>query len=77
MPTILRAGRYRFSFFSNEGREPPHIHVKANGKQAKFWLDPIALTSNYGFKAHELNEMERIIRQHQNEFLEAWYEHFN
>jgi hypothetical protein len=77
MPTVLRAGRYRFSFFSNEGREPPHIHAKADGNQAKFWLDPITLASNYGFKAHELNEMERIIRQLRDEFLEVWYEHFN
>jgi hypothetical protein len=77
MPTILRAGRLRFSFFSNESREPPHIHIKADGHQAKFWLDPVTLASNYGFKAYELNEIERIIRQHWNEFLEAWYEHFN
>lgn len=76
MPTVLREGRYRFTFFSNENREPPHIHVKADDDQAKFWLDPIELAANYGFKAHELNEMERIIRQHRDEFLETWYEHF-
>lgn len=75
MPTILRVGRYRFTFFSNEGREPPHIHVKADGNQAKFWLNPVALAWNYGFKAHELNEVERITSDHQEEFLEAWHEH--
>ncbi len=77
MPTVLRAGRYRFAFFSNENQEPSHVHVKAESDQAKFWLDPIELASNYGFKAHELNEIERIIRQHQAELLEAWHEHFN
>jgi len=41
MPTVLRYGRYRFFFFRNEGNEPPHIHVKAAEKEAKFWLDPI------------------------------------
>ncbi len=75
MPTVLRVGRYRFVFFSNENREPPHIHAKAESSQAKFWLDPIALASNYGFKAHELNEIERIIAEHQAELLEAWHEH--
>lgn len=30
-----------FFFYSNEGQEPPHIHVKAGGDEAKFWLDPI------------------------------------
>ncbi|WP_422447088.1 DUF4160 domain-containing protein [Thermoanaerobacterium sp. DL9XJH110] len=27
MPTVLKEGKYRFFFFSNEGTEPPHIHV--------------------------------------------------
>jgi hypothetical protein len=75
MPTVFRVGRYRFVFFSNEGQEPAHIHIKADRDQAKFWLEPIALASNYGFKAHELNEIERIIRERQVELLEAWHEH--
>jgi hypothetical protein len=77
MPTVLYVGRYRFYFFSNESQEPPHIHIQAAESQAKFWLEPISLASNYGFKAHELNEIERIIRQHQVEFLEAWHEHLD
>ena len=40
MPTVLRVGRYRFHFFSNEGQEPSHIHVQAVDDQAKFWLEP-------------------------------------
>lgn len=77
MPTIKIVGRYRFSFFSNESGEPPHVHVKAGGDQAKFWLDSIELASNYGFRAHELNEIEKIVREYRNEFLEAWHEHFS
>ncbi len=77
MPTVHREGRYRFAFFSNENREPPHVHVKVGDDQAKFWLDPVELAVNYGFKAHELNEMERIINRHQADLLEAWYEHFS
>lgn len=75
MPTILRVGRYRFHFFSNEGEEPPHIHVKAGEDQAKFWLEPIQLASNYGFKGRELSEIARIVQRHREEFLEAWNEH--
>ena len=77
MPTVLRVGRYRFYFFSNEGQEPPHIHIKAGSDQAKFWLDPIDLASNYGFRAHELNQIERIIEQHQTELIEDWDEYFS
>ena len=76
MPTILRVGRFRFYFFSNEGQEPPHIHVKAAEDQAKFWLDPIVLAANYGFAARELNELERLILEHKTELLEAWNDYF-
>jgi hypothetical protein len=77
MPTVLRIGRFRFFFFSNEGQEPPHIHVQAAGDQAKFWLNPILLAANYGFAARELNEIERIIADHQTELLEAWNDYFD
>lgn len=74
MPTILRIGRYRFSFFSNEGQEPPHIYVSAGGDQAKFWLDPVSVASNFGFNVRELNEIEDIVEQHRRQLLEAWYD---
>ena len=77
MPKILQVGRYHFSFFSNEIGEPPHIHVKANGNQAKFWLNPVKLASNYGFKAYELNKIKQIVWQYQTEFIEAWHEYFS
>jgi hypothetical protein len=75
MPTILRVGPYRFYFFSNERQEPPHIHVKSGGSQAKFWLNPVELAANYGYRAHELNRIEQIVEEHQLEFWEAWHEH--
>ncbi|MBC8179700.1 DUF4160 domain-containing protein [candidate division KSB1 bacterium] len=77
MPTILRVGPYRFYFFSNEGKEPPHIHVKAGRDLAKFWLSPIDIASNHGFRAHELNKIEKIIVEHQIELLEAWNEYLD
>ncbi len=76
MPTILRIGRYQFKFFSNECEEPPHIHVKAGGQEAKFWLNPIEMASNYGFKSHELKEITRIVQEYHTDFLEAWNEYF-
>ena len=77
MPAVLRIGRYRFVFFSNEGVEPPHIHVKAGSREAKFWLNPVEMAANYGFRAHELNEMERLVYEHREELQEAWDEHFS
>ncbi len=75
MPTVLRVGRFRFFFFSNEGNEPPPIHVKAAENEAKFWLVPVALEANYGFRGRDLNTIEALIHEHQAELLEAWHEH--
>jgi hypothetical protein len=75
MPVVLRIGRYRFFFFSNEGNELPHIHVRAGGDEAKFWLDPVQLAANYGFNAREINDIERLVVEHQEDLLGAWHEH--
>ena len=49
MPTILRWNGYRFYFFSNEGYEPPHIHIDKDGNTIKFWLAPVGVARNIGF----------------------------
>jgi uncharacterized protein DUF4160 len=36
VPTVLRWGPVRAFFYSNEGGEPAHVHVRADGKEAKF-----------------------------------------
>jgi hypothetical protein len=77
MPTVLRIGRYRFFFFSNESKEPAHIHVKAGGDEAKFWLNPVQLVVNYGFIGRELAEIQRLIEENRNSLIEAWNEHFS
>lgn len=58
MPTILRIGPFRFHFYSNEGTEPPHIHVASKDGECKFWLEPITLAGNKGMKGHEIREVE-------------------
>lgn len=76
MPTILRIGPYRFFFYSNESREPAHIHVTAEGSEAKFWLATCELASSYGFRAHELTELIGIVIDNKHMFTEAWDEYF-
>ena len=77
MPTVLRVGRYRFFFYSNEGQEPAHIHIKSGGDECKFWLDPIELEVNYGFARSELSEIEEAIADNRDLLLEAWNEYFD
>jgi hypothetical protein len=73
MPTVLRSGPYRFYFYSHE---PPHIHLDRDDLSAKFWLDPVQLTGNFGFRAHALREIQSIVTDSRQRFLEAWNEFF-
>jgi len=75
-PTVARIGPYRFYFFSHEPHEPPHVHVDREEASAKFWLDPVALARNLGFTAHELREIEALVRQHREGWQEAWDDFF-
>jgi hypothetical protein len=47
MPTVLRIGSFRFHFYSDEGNEPPHMHIATPDGECKFWLKPISLARNY------------------------------
>jgi len=77
MPTVLREGKYRFFFFSNEGAEPRHIHVESDDKYAKFWLDPIDLAKSVGYKVSELGEIRELIRDNIRLLKEKWDAHFD
>ena len=75
-PTILREKAYRFYFNSNE--EPRmHIHVESENGKAKFWLEPIIALADYReYRQHELNEIEQLVRKHQEKFTNEWKKHF-
>ncbi len=76
MPTVLRSGPYRFYFYSHEPNEPRHIHVDRDDLSAKFWLDPVQLAANFGFRAHELRTVQSMVIESMPLFLEAWNEFF-
>lgn len=77
MPTVAQIGPYRFFFYSNEGDESPHIHVKREAKVGKFWLDPVELAAPGGFPSHELREIERLVMEHRETWIGMWHEYFN
>lgn len=74
MPTILRSGPYRVYFYSHEPNEPPHVHVDGDKASCKVWLVPVALSSNLGFSARELREIERLVSLNRAILLKAWEE---
>ena len=77
MPTIFKVGTYRFYCYSHEPNEPPHIYIDRDHLSAKFWLKPVSLISNLGFKAKELNKLTLLVIEHQDTLLEKWYGYFS
>jgi hypothetical protein len=79
MPVIFRDGSLRYFFFSNEGspREPPHIHVKGSGRDAKIWLEPeVAIAESYGFNSSELARILHGVAVRRALILKAWHDYF-
>ncbi len=76
MPTALRHGPYAFVFFSSDQNEPSHIHVIRDRAIAKFWLEPVALAKNRGFKKPELRRIAELVVQFEQELIEEWDDYF-
>jgi hypothetical protein len=72
MPTVLRIGAYRFHFYSDEGKELPHIHVDTPEGECKFWPQPVQLARNKGVAPVNVRKIERLVFENQN-FLMGKY----
>ncbi len=72
MPVVLRVRGYKFWFYEADLAEPIHVHVGKEGKEAKFWIEPIAIARAGRFRDHELKEIERIVREFHEDILAAW-----
>jgi Domain of unknown function (DUF4160) len=76
VPTVLREKGYRFHFYMADRYEPPHIHIAKDDAEAKFWIDPLELADNEGFRPHDLAQIKKIILEHIDEFILSWYNEF-
>ena len=77
MPAVASIGPYKLFFYSAEGNEPPHIHVRRDRSTAKFWMDPVRLAKSRRFNDHELRSVQKLVEENQERILEAWNEYFN
>ena len=77
MPTVLRIGRFRFHFYSDEQGEPAHIHVAVSEGECKFWLGPIRLAKNQGVRPEVVRTMERLVYEHADFLKEKYHERHN
>ena len=73
MPTALRIGAFRFHFYSDEGNEPPHVHIETPDGECKFWLDPIRLARNKGVPPVVIRAIEKLVFEHRNFLTEKYY----
>ena len=53
------------------------MHVTTGEKLVKFWLDPVELTTSKRLRSRELVELQAVVEQHRDAFLEAWHAHFD
>jgi hypothetical protein len=74
MPEVFREFGFVFFFYSNEGGEPMHIHVRKAGGFAKFWIEPIELEFAQGMKISDLKLAEELINNHIALIKKRWYE---
>jgi len=74
MPTALREKGYKFYFVMFDLNEPMHIHIDKQHKTAKFWLSPVRIARNRGYRDHELKEIEAIIQAHLQQLIARWHE---
>ena len=77
MPKIFEKNGFRFFFYSAEGDEPCHVHVKKGEGDGKIWLEP-ELKEEYlvDFKSQEKTQIRKIVRERRDYFIQRWYEYF-
>ncbi len=76
MAEVFRKFGFVFFFYSNEGQEPIHIHVRKAGGFAKFWIEPVDLDFSQGLKIAEIKKAEELINDHLELIKTKWNEVF-
>ena len=77
MPTVLEIDGFKFYFYSKEGNEPPHIHVRKGDGVAKIWLQPeFELDYHFNFKRQELKKAIKLAYEHKDKLIKKWDEYF-
>jgi hypothetical protein len=74
LPTVLRKNGFRFFFYSQEGHEPPHIHVIGRGGEMKVWLDPVKIAERYNISDRDRRDVLQIILENVKFLRVKWSE---
>jgi len=74
MPEVFRKFGFVFFFYSNEGQEPIHVHVRKAGGFAKFWIEPVELDFTQGMKTADIKQAEDLVFKHREQIIQKWHE---
>ncbi len=78
MPTVLFSLGWRFFFYSNEGKEPIHVHCQKAEKEAKFWLDrenyEVIEAFTHRMSPADIRTVKKLIYVHFEDLEQAWDE---
>jgi Domain of unknown function (DUF4160) len=77
MPTIFRDFGLRFFFYSDEGIEPPHVHIEKGDGRGKYWLDPVEKAYMHRFNKQEERQVRYIVEQKRMIFKNKWHDYFD
>jgi hypothetical protein len=76
LPTVLLVDGFRFYFFSDEGDEPPQVHVRKGDGIGKVWLRSLSFAYAEGLNASEVRRIRELAFANRVTFLARWNEHF-
>lgn len=79
MPKVFTVDGLDYFFYSNEGHEPMHIHVRkgranAPNAEAKFWIDPLLRIMSMDSRKPKSGASARPSRR--AEIINAWRQQF-
>lgn len=78
MPTVLYILGWRLFFYSNEGND--HIHAEKSEMECKYWIveDEMEIKEEYTYNMSPASkrEIKKIIYQHFDLIVDAWYSYF-
>lgn len=76
VPTVFREKGFRFLFYSNEGREPCHVHVIGRDGEAKIWIPGCEIARVFGLAPKDIAEILGIVKEKRKKIEEKWHEFF-
>ena len=80
MPKLMTWRGWGFFFYSREGLppEPPHVHVRKDRSEAKFWLTPVVRVAGARrVDPRMLKVLTQVVVEHRDAFEEQWHGFFS